>query len=77
MLCCKINNDQIQFIEEEEEGLEDIYVSFPEFQNAVMQLKQELPKIREYILIVADKYQLDLSKVHQLLKFTLMDQSNT
>lgn len=24
-----------------------------------------------------DKYQLDLSKVHQLLKFTLMDQSNT
>ena len=77
MLCCKINNDQIQFIEEEEEGLEDIYVSFPEFHNAVMQLKQELPKIREYILIVADKYQLDLSKVHQLLKFTLMDQSNT
>ncbi len=77
MLCCKIKNDQIQFIEEEEEELEDIYVSFSEFQNAVLQLKQELPKIREYILMLANKYQLDLSKVNQFLNFTLIDQNNT
>lgn len=76
MLCCKIDNDQIQFIEEEEEELEDIYVSFSEFQKAVLQLKQELPKIREYILIVANKYQLDLSVVNQFLKFTQIDQNN-
>lgn len=76
MLYCKIENDQIRFIEEEEEELADIFINFLEFKNAVQQLKLELPKIRERFLMVANKHQLDISKVNQFLKFTLIDQSN-
>lgn len=76
MLSCKIENDQIRFIEEEEEELEDIVIPFSDYQIAIQELKQELIEIRKRILEISARHQLNNKSVSQLLNFTLIDQSN-
>lgn len=75
MLCCEIQDDQIRFIEEEEEQLEDILIPLADFQIATKELKNRLINIHQQFLRIATEYQLDLSKVNELIQFTAYGQS--
>lgn len=75
MLSCEIQDNQIRFIEEEDEELEDILIPFVDFQIAAKELKDKLKNIRQQFLRIAIKHQLDLSKINELIRFTEYDQN--
>ena len=75
MLSCEIQDNQIRFIEEEDEELEDILIPFVDFQISAKELKDKLKNIRQQFLRIAIKHQLDLSKINELIRFTEYDQN--
>ena len=75
MLTCEIQDNQIRFIEEENEGLKDIIISFADYQIATQHLTEKLAFIRNRIQFIAKNHQLNPKKVNQFIQFTLKNHS--